>query len=53
VSSALLLLRNAELYDPAPRGRRHLLIAGERLVWAGRDVPKLDPMLEVEEVDLG
>jgi len=53
VSSALLLLRNAELYDPAPRGRRHLLIAGERLVWVGRDVPKLDPMLEVEEVDLG
>ena len=53
MSSALLLLRNAELYDPAPRGRRHLLIAGERLVWVGRDVPKLDPMLEVEEVDLG
>jgi beta-aspartyl-dipeptidase (metallo-type) len=53
VSRALLLLRNAELYDPAPRGRRHLLIAGERLVWVGRDVPKLDPMLEVEEVDVG
>jgi beta-aspartyl-dipeptidase (metallo-type) len=53
VSRALLLLRNAELYDPAPRGRRHLLIAGERLVWVGRDVPKLDPMLEVEEVELG
>jgi beta-aspartyl-dipeptidase (metallo-type) len=53
VSSALLLLRNAELYDPAPRGRRHLLIAGERLVWVGRDVPKLDPVLEVQEVELG
>ena len=53
MSSALLLLRNAELYDPAPRGRRHLLIAGERLVWVGRDVPKLDPVLETEEVDLG
>jgi beta-aspartyl-dipeptidase (metallo-type) len=53
VSRALLLLRNAELYDPAPRGRRHLLIAGERLVWVGRDVPKLDPVLEVQEVELG
>ena len=53
MSSALLLLRNAELYDPAPRGRRHLLVAGERLVWVGRDVPKLDPVLEIEEVDLG
>jgi beta-aspartyl-dipeptidase (metallo-type) len=53
VSSAILLLRNAELYDPAPRGLRHLLVAGERLVWVGRDVPALDPALEVEEVDLG
>ena len=53
MSSELLLLRNAELYDPTPRGRRHLLVAGERLVWVGRDVPSLDPALEVEEVDLG
>ncbi|HET6577486.1 MAG TPA: beta-aspartyl-peptidase [Gemmatimonadales bacterium] len=53
MSSAILLLRNAELYDPAPRGRSHLLVAGERLVWVGRDVPALDPALEVEEVDLG
>ncbi|HUR94324.1 MAG TPA: beta-aspartyl-peptidase [Gemmatimonadales bacterium] len=48
----ITLLRNAELYDPAPRGRRHLLVAGERVVWVGRELPPLDHALEVEEVDL-
>jgi beta-aspartyl-dipeptidase (metallo-type) len=49
----IALLRNAELYDPAPRGRRHLLVAGETVLWVGRDVPALDRALEVDEVDLG
>ena len=48
----LTLLRNAELYDPAPQGRRHLLVAGERIVWVGRDIPALDRTLQVDEVDL-
>jgi beta-aspartyl-dipeptidase (metallo-type) len=47
----LILLRDAELYDPAPRGRRHLLVAGDRIVWVGRDIPALDRELKVEEVD--
>jgi beta-aspartyl-dipeptidase (metallo-type) len=47
------LLRNAELYDPSPRGRRNLLVAGERIVWIGRDIPALDRALGVDEVDLG
>ena len=47
----LILLRDAELYDPAPRGRRHLLVAGDRIVWLGRDIPSLDRALKVEEVD--
>jgi beta-aspartyl-dipeptidase (metallo-type) len=49
----LTLLRNAELYDPEPRGLRHLLVAGERVLWAGKDVPALDRSLPVEEADLG
>ena len=49
----LLLLRHAELYDPAPQGRRNLLVAGERVVWIGRDIPALDRALGVQEVDLG
>ena len=49
----ITLLRNAELYDPAPLGRRHLLVAGETVLWVGRDVPALDRALEVQELDLG
>jgi beta-aspartyl-dipeptidase (metallo-type) len=48
----LTLLRNAELYDPAPRGRQHLLVAGETLAWVGRELPKLDRSLGVVEEDL-
>jgi beta-aspartyl-dipeptidase (metallo-type) len=46
------LLRNAELYDPEPRGRAHLLVAGERLVWVGTEVPGLPAALGVTEHDL-
>jgi beta-aspartyl-dipeptidase (metallo-type) len=53
VSGALALIRNAELYDPTPQGRRHLLVAGETVVWVGREVPALDRSLLVEEVDVG
>lgn len=47
------LLRNAELYDPVPRGRRDLLVAGETIVWIGTDLPGLDRRLGVRETDLG
>ena len=47
---ALTLLRNAELYDPSPRGRAHLLVGGERILWIGREVPAVG--LPVEEHDL-
>ena len=46
------LLRNAELYDPEPRGRAHLLVAGERVVWVGTEVPALPASLGVTEHDL-
>jgi cytosine/adenosine deaminase-related metal-dependent hydrolase len=46
------LLRNADLYDPAPRGHAHLLIAGETIVWIGRDDPLLSPGLAVTDHDL-
>ncbi len=47
------LLLNAELYDPEPRGRRHLVVAGERIVWVGTSVPALDESLGIAERDLG
>ena len=46
------LLRNAEVYDPAPRGRCDLLVAGETIVWIGTDLPGLDRRLGVRETDL-
>ena len=48
----LTLLTNGELYDPAPRGRAHLLVAGETIVWTGADRPALPGGLGVDEVDL-
>jgi beta-aspartyl-dipeptidase (metallo-type) len=49
----LSLLLNADLYDPEPRGRTHLLIAGETIVWAGTEAPRLPGGLGVHEWDLG
>ena len=46
------LLRNAELYAPEPRGRAHLLVAGETIVWVGSSLPSLQAALGVEEHDL-
>ena len=47
------LLTNAELYDPAPRGRAHLLVAGESLVWVGAERPSIPASLGGRETDLG
>ncbi len=48
----LTLLRNAEVYDPAPLGKRDLVVAGETLAWIGRDLPPLGRSLVAEEIDL-
>ncbi|MBA3659178.1 MAG: beta-aspartyl-peptidase [Gemmatimonadales bacterium] len=49
----LHLLRNVELYDPAPQGPAHILVAGESIVWIGAAAPTLPRTLGVEEHDLG
>jgi beta-aspartyl-dipeptidase (metallo-type) len=46
------LLRNADLYDPDPKGRVHLLVGGETILWAGADLPVLPAALRVKERDL-
>ena len=46
------LLRNADLYDPEPKGRSHLLIGGERILWVGMEVPELPASLGVKIQDL-
>ena len=49
---ALILLRNAELYDPAPQGRRDLLLAAGRVVAVAPSLPALPDGIDHEEVDL-
>lgn len=46
------LLLNAQLYAPEAQGLRHLLIAGERVVWVGASRPDLGATLDVATVDL-
>jgi beta-aspartyl-dipeptidase (metallo-type) len=46
------LVRNADLYDPEPRGMVNLLVAGERIVWIGGELPPLPSALQIESVDL-
>lgn len=41
---ALTLLRDADIYSPAPRGRCHILVAGGTIAWVGapgEDAPSL------------
>lgn len=48
----LTLLLNADLHAPDARGRQHLLVGGERILWIGPGRPALDPALGVTERDL-
>jgi beta-aspartyl-dipeptidase (metallo-type) len=49
----LHLLRNADLYAPQPQGLKHLLVAGETIVWVGESAPSFTAAHGVEEHDLG
>ncbi len=46
------LLRNAELYDPARKGRTHLMVAGETIAWIGTSLPDLPAALAVRDHDI-
>ncbi|MFT4630041.1 MAG: beta-aspartyl-dipeptidase (metallo-type) [Arenicella sp.] len=50
-SNHLTLVKNAELYAPQALGRKHLLIAGGKLVYVGDSVPALGDELEVDVID--
>jgi beta-aspartyl-dipeptidase (metallo-type) len=50
--SQLTLITNAEVYAPEALGQRALLVAGERIVWMGKQPPALPRDLGCESVDL-
>jgi beta-aspartyl-dipeptidase (metallo-type) len=49
----LRLLLNAEVYSPAPLGRRHLVVCGGKLVHLATEPPRLPRELVEERRDLG
>src|SRR6185295_15627388 len=52
MTTQLALITNAEVYAPEALGRRALLVAGERIVWIGREPPALPKELACETIDL-
>jgi len=48
----LLLLRNAQVYAPAPLGQQHLLLGGGRILWMGAALAELPATLAVQTIDL-
>jgi beta-aspartyl-dipeptidase (metallo-type) len=46
------LLLNADVYGPEKMGIRHLLVAGEKVVWIGEEEPVLPDSFGVERTDL-
>jgi beta-aspartyl-dipeptidase (metallo-type) len=52
-SRGLLLLRNADLFDPSPVGHRDVLVGGGRVLAIAKRLESLPAELQVEEVDVG
>ncbi len=46
------LLRNADLYAPEPLGIKHILVAGETIVWIGAKLPDMPAGLLTQDSDL-
>ncbi|MCK0103839.1 beta-aspartyl-peptidase [Pseudohalocynthiibacter sp. F2068] len=48
----LKLIKNANVFNPDPLGLCHILLAGEKIVYIGSDLPDLDSRLGVEILDV-
>lgn len=48
----LKLIKNADIYAPAPLGIGHLITGGERILFAGDELPAVDASLVTHTVDL-
>lgn len=48
----LTLIRNAHVFAPEDQGVCHVLVAGDRIVYVGTDVPDLDRRLGIDDMDV-
>src|SRR5690606_37154984 len=48
----MMLVRNADVYAPAPLGRQDLLVGGGQVLWMGAEAPALPDILAATTVDL-
>ena len=48
----MMLIRNADVYAPAPLGRMNLLVGAGRLLWMGAEAPALPDSIGAVTVDL-
>jgi len=46
------LIKNANVYSPAPMGICNILVVGENIAYIGPDLPTIDPILDVSVDDL-
>ncbi|GAC31308.1 beta-aspartyl-peptidase [Paraglaciecola polaris] len=51
-SPAITLIKNAMLFAPEAKGRKHLLLAGGKVVYVGDTVPVLSAELNVQVIDV-
>ncbi len=51
--NSLQLLVDGVVFSPEPHGSHQILMAGERVIWMGDDLPPLPADLGVEVVELG
>jgi beta-aspartyl-dipeptidase (metallo-type) len=51
IKTGLTLIKNADVYAPAPLGRQHVLVGGGKLLYIGESVPELGAELNVTVID--
>lgn len=51
-SAQLILLKNANVFAPNPLGINHIVVHNQQVVYIGADLPKLDTLFDVQEIDL-
>ncbi|MFT5574315.1 MAG: beta-aspartyl-dipeptidase (metallo-type) [Cryomorphaceae bacterium] len=51
-SKPFVLIKNANVFAPAAMGIQHILLSAGKVAYMGAAIPKLDQILQVEEIDV-